>query len=131
MKDEKIVFDNTVLIAVDFDGTLTLSDNFPNSTFEIDKKALEHVSSFQKKGCKIVLWTCRKKHTLELALNVLKENGFIPDYVNEGNGLRNDMDSRKINCDIYIDDRANDGIVDWETISVRIDELLNFRTKQN
>lgn len=60
-------------------------------------------------GDKLILWTCREGDALQMAVDWCEEQGLYFDAVNAnlpdviaffGN------DSRKISCDLYIDDKS-------------------------
>ena len=58
-------------IAVDFDGTI-VENKYP----KIGKPlpfAFETLKAFQKKGCVLILWTCREGELLDEAVVVLKD----------------------------------------------------------
>ena len=93
------------VIAVDFDGTLFEKKRFPG--FGAPKLGLIGTLRYlqRKRGCKLILWTCREGRDLEMALEGCGGVGLHFDAVNEGlPGER--RTSRKINADIYIDDKA-------------------------
>jgi len=101
-----------MIIAIDFDGTLTQDDNMT-----LNMKALEVVKKLMKKHT-CCLWTCREGLYLDAALLALKEQGIEFEWVNDSpytNG------SRKIVADYYIDDRMF-GIWDWNMIE---EHLIN------
>ena len=94
-------------IAVDFDGTLCVSEwpkiGAPNTAL-IDQLKLE-----QKNGAVIILWTCREGRLLKEAVKWLKGQGLTCNYVNRNSPERIRMyksDCRKIGADVYIDDHA-------------------------
>ena len=94
-------------IAIDFDGTLCYSRwpgvGEPNTELIMDLKRRKAL------GDRLILWTCREGDALQTAVDWCKEQGLFFDAVNEnlpdviavfGN------DSRKISCDLYIDDKS-------------------------
>ena len=94
------------IIAVDFDGTLCFS-NWPElgdpNTFLIDYLLQEKAA-----GSKLILWTCRAGTALSDAIVWCHSQGLFFDAINDnlpeiveqyGNN------SRKITCDLYIDDK--------------------------
>ena len=119
-------FDTTVLVAIDFDGTLTKEDRYPDTVFELDEIAIEYAKRIREMGANLILRTCRTDGKLDEALTALESTGLVFDYVNNGNGLRHD-DGLKINADIYIDDKANDGRIRWHRIMSRIELLIRSR----
>ena len=117
-------FNKKVLVAIDFDGTLTESErNLYDYT--IDKKAIKYVKAMQRHGAKIILWTCREDKLLVNAISSLYKNGLICDYINEGNGKR--PDSRKVNADIYIDDKACLTKINWKKYYKAVKQLIKTR----
>lgn len=95
------------VIAVDFDGTLC-ENKYP----DIGKpkfKIINYIKKRKEEGCKIILYTCRCDNDLINALNWCYKQGLTFDAVNDNISeyiTRFDNNSRKINADLYIDDRA-------------------------
>ena len=92
-----------MIIAVDFDGTLCYSNKIPNMAL-ISRLRLE-----QSRGNTVILWTGREGQSLKSALDFLRKNAFIPNFVNQNSPeaiKRLGRDCRKIFADIYIDDKA-------------------------
>ena len=96
-----------LIIAVDFDGTLCYSV-WPG-TGEPNTELISELIYRRKMGDKLILWTWREGDALQIAINWCKDQGLYFDAVNAnltdvislfGN------DSRKISCDLYIDDKA-------------------------
>ena len=95
------------VIAVDFDGTLSLG------TWPQIGPANEELISFlkeqKKKGDKLILWTCREGEALKEAIEWCSREGLEFDAVNDNIPeiiKRYGTNSRKVSCDYYIDDRA-------------------------
>lgn len=107
---------NSYLIAVDFDGTI-VEDAYP----KIGKArafAFETLKTLQKDGHRLVLWTYRKGERLEAAVAFCRENG-LEFYAVNNSFPEEDFDtdhSRKINADIFIDDRNIGGLPGWGEI---------------
>ncbi len=96
-----------MVYAIDFDGTLC-EDAYP----EIGAPR-EDVIGFclaaERAGDKLILWTCRDGADLERAVEWCKERGIVFDAVNANLPeliAQYGNDPRKINADVYIDDRA-------------------------
>lgn len=92
-----------MIIAVDFDDTLQLSNGEPNRVL------ISRLNTEQRKGNTIILWTCREGKRLNEALIFLQKNGFKPNLVNQNSPQAIAMlghDSRKVYADIYIDDKG-------------------------
>ena len=71
-----------MIIAIDFDGTITESNIFP----EIGKArehAFEAIRNLQAVGHKCILWTCRYGSSLIKAINWLAKNNIKMDAYNE------------------------------------------------
>lgn len=104
---------NSLIIAVDFDGTV-VKDKYP----KIGKPqffAFETLKKLQGDGHRLILWTYRKGKRLQEAVDFCKENGVQFYAVNQSfpeeeftPGI-----SRKINADVFIDDRNVGGFVGW------------------
>ena len=96
------------IIAVDFDGTLSLG-KFPacgpanQELVSLIKNILKH-SAIERPW--LVLWTSREGDALKAATDWLAEQGIIFDAVNENPKQPFFGNSRKLFADLYIDDRA-------------------------
>ena len=94
------------IVAVDFDGTLC-EDRYPEIG-EPKQDVIELVQSYQKEGCKTVLWTCRNKEALDAAVAWCEEHGLKFDAVNTNIPEVKELfggDTRKVFADIYLDDK--------------------------
>ncbi|HKL08488.1 MAG TPA: hypothetical protein VJ896_06925 [Bacteroidales bacterium] len=103
-------------IAVDFDGTI-VDHEYP----EIGKPklfAFETLKALQDKGVFLILWTFRAGKELDEAVEFCKKNGIEFYAVNKNypEEIFDDSMSRKINADIYIDDRNIGGFPGWSAI---------------
>lgn len=90
------------IIAVDFDGTITLDSPYP-ITGKPNMNMVNLIKKLQVNN-KIILWTCREGKYLEEALNICSSLGIVFDEVNEN--IDKTSSSRKIYADYYIDDKA-------------------------
>ena len=94
-------------LAIDFDGFL-VEDKWP----ELGEAVLCNfilLEKLQKKGHKLILWTCRCGELLEEAVNLCEVLGLKFDAVNENlpeTIEKYGSESRKISADFYLDDRA-------------------------
>lgn len=109
--------EKSLLIAVDFDGTI-VEDAFP----KVGKKkpfAIETIRMLQDDGHRIILWTYRHGKPLQEAIEFLQKSGIklyavnksYPEEENNPKGV-----SRKINADLFIDDRNFGGFPGWGVI---------------
>jgi hydroxymethylpyrimidine pyrophosphatase-like HAD family hydrolase len=108
---------DSLLIAVDFDGTI-VEDRYP----KIGKPmpfAIETLKMIVKDGHRILLWTYRHGEKLEEAVSFLKSNNVEIYAVNNSfpeEKYTTNMASRKINADLFIDDRNFGGFPGWGLI---------------
>ncbi len=110
----------TLTIAVDFDGTI-VEDEYPN----IGKPmlfAFETLKKLQEKGHRLILWTYRYGKELEDAVAFCKKNDVHFYAVNKSFPEENfdPKYSRKINADLFIDDRNIGGLIGWGEIYQKI-----------
>lgn len=110
----------SLLIAVDFDGTI-VEDIYP----KIGKPkhfAFASLKGLQNKGHRLILWTYRKGTRLEEAVEFCRENGLEFYAVNQSfpEEQYDRAHSRKINADIFIDDRNIGGLPTWGEIYQKI-----------
>ena len=94
-----------MIIAVDFDSTLSLGVRYPEIG-EPNIPLFKWLIDKQAHGDTIVLWTCRGYDShLQEAVDFCKSYGLTFDAVNQ-NPQQITFDSRKIVADMYIDDNA-------------------------
>jgi hydroxymethylpyrimidine pyrophosphatase-like HAD family hydrolase len=116
-----MISENSKLIAVDFDGTI-VEDMFP----EIGKPknfAFQTLKMLQKEGHRLILWTYRYGRKLDEAVKFCQENGIEFYAVNKSfpeEKLNEREASRKINADIFIDDRNLQGFPGWGEVYQKI-----------
>ena len=92
------------IVAVDFDGTLSLDSQYPNIG-RFNTHLYEALMKLKGIGWSIVLWTCREGKELKEAVEWCANNGLKFDAINE-NPPEVPFKSRKVVADMYIDDRA-------------------------
>lgn len=101
------------VVAVDFDGTITKDNKFPENIGVVRdgcKEAIEYI----RQNNKVVVWTCRCGKYLDEAVEFLKANEIEVDGINTDIYPATD---RKIMADVYIDDKnifCNE--IDWYKI---------------
>jgi hydroxymethylpyrimidine pyrophosphatase-like HAD family hydrolase len=104
------------IIAVDFDGTV-VEHKYP----EIGKEmlfAFSTLKALQQKGHKLILWTIRTGTLLDEAVEHCRKNGveFYAVNKNYPEEVLDERTSRKLNVDIFIDDRNVGGFVGWSEV---------------
>ncbi len=105
-----------MVIAVDFDGTI-VEHKYP----KIGKErtfAFETLKTLQKDGHVLILWTIRTGELLDEAIEYCKKNGieFYAANKNYPEEIYDESISRKVNADIFIDDRNVGGFLGWGEI---------------
>lgn len=103
-------------IAVDFDGTI-VEHKYPEIG-KIRPFAFETLKMLQDKGHQLILWTYRSGIYLTEAVDFCKTHGIefyavnnsYPEEVFDGSK------SRKIDCNLFIDDRNIGGLLSWGEI---------------
>jgi hydroxymethylpyrimidine pyrophosphatase-like HAD family hydrolase len=108
------MFDFTgIKIAVDFDGTI-VDHEYPL----IGKEklfAFQTLRELEKLGARLILWTFRAGKELDEAVEYCRKNGIEFYAVNKNypEEIFDDTVSRKIDADIYIDDKNLGGFQGW------------------
>lgn len=105
-----------IKIAVDFDGTI-VEHEYP----EIGKEklfAFQTLKELDKMGARLILWTFRTGKELDNAVEFCRKNGIDFYAVNKNypEEIFDETVSRKINADIYIDDKNIGGFPGWSEI---------------
>lgn len=106
-----------MIIAVDFDGTI-VTHEYPNIGREIPF-AIDTLKRLQNEFQHLlILWTVRSGKELEEAVEYCRAKGleFYAVNANYPEEVFSPDISRKINADLYIDDRGLGGIPDWGII---------------
>lgn len=103
-------------IAVDFDGTI-VEHRYP-AIGEIIPDAFEVLRELQENGHKLILWTVRDGIDLQAAIDFCLDHGIMFYAANESfpNEEFNKYISRKVDVDIFIDDRNIGGFIGWDKI---------------
>ncbi|MES2836008.1 MAG: hydrolase [Bacteroidota bacterium] len=108
---------NGLTIAVDFDGTI-VEHKYPEIGDEM-MFAFQTLKLLQQKGHKLILWTYREGEMLEEAVEYCRQNGLEFYAVNRSypeEEFNPGTSSRKIDADIFIDDRNVGGFLGWTEI---------------
>ncbi len=102
-------------IAIDFDGTIVEND-FPRIGRE-RIFAFDTLKALQEKGFLLILWTCRTGNDLTAAVEFCRQRGVEFYAVNANYDGEDPNDTaRKVDADIYIDDRNLGGLPGWGEI---------------
>jgi hypothetical protein len=103
-------------VAVDFDGTI-VENEYPRMGRPL-LFAFETLKELQKRGFVLILWTLRTGKLLDEAVEFCRQNG-IEFYAVNRNHPEEVMDTdtpRKLEVDIFIDDRNLGGFPGWEEV---------------
>jgi hypothetical protein len=105
-----------IKIAIDFDGTI-VDHEYP----AIGKEklfAFLTLKELDKMGARLILWTFRNGKELEDAVEFCRNNGveFYAVNKNYPEEVFDETISRKIDADIYIDDKNIGGFPGWSEI---------------
>jgi hypothetical protein len=105
-----------IKIAVDFDGTI-VEHEYP----EIGKEklfAFLTLKELNKRGARLILWTFRTGKELDEAVEFCLKNGIEFYAVNKNypEEIMNETVGRKIDADIYIDDKNIGGFPGWSEV---------------
>jgi len=109
----EMISEESLTIAVDFDGTIVEHD-YPRIGREM-LFAFDTLQALQDKGHKLILWTFREGRLLQEAVDYCFQNGISFYAVNRSYPEEISLEgiSRKINADIFIDDRNIGGFPGW------------------
>ena len=113
------------IVAVDFDGTLSLDAQYPNIG-RFNTHLYEALMELKGIGWSIVLWTCREGKELKEAVEWCKMNGLEFDAINE-NPPEVPFKSRKVVANMYIDDSAYMPKTDFYRFVKNIVSMHNYQ----
>lgn len=116
-----MINENAKVIAVDFDGTV-VEHAYPAIGEEM-LFAFATLQKLQEKGHKLLLWTIREGELLEDAVAYCQQNGITFYAVNKNypeEVYEPGITPRKLNADIFIDDRNVGGFLGWGEIYQRL-----------
>ena len=104
------------VIAVDFDGTI-VEHKYPAIGKEM-LFAFATLKALQQKGHKLILWTIRTGPLLQEAVDYCEQNGVVFYAVNKNypEEILDEKTSRKLNADVFIDDRNVGGFMGWSEV---------------
>jgi hypothetical protein len=103
-------------IAVDFDGTI-VEHEYPRIGKEM-LFAIETLKELQKQNHQLILWTYRTGKELDEAVQYCRNKGleFYAINKNYPEEVIDEYTPRKIDADIYIDDRNLGGFPGWSAV---------------
>lgn len=115
-------------IAIDFDGTI-VTHKYPEIGEELPF-AIDTLKMLIADKHQLILWTVREGQLLDDAVQWCKERGLEFWAVNrdypEEERENNNIYSRKLKVDMFIDDRNIGGLPDWGTIYRMIKENKTY-----
>jgi len=105
-----------IKIAVDFDGTI-VEHEYP----KIGKEklfAFRTLKELEKQGARLILWTFRTGKELDEAVGYCRQNGIEFYAVNKNypEEIPDETVSRKIDADLYLDDKNLGGFPGWSEV---------------
>jgi hypothetical protein len=105
-----------IRVAIDFDGTI-VEHEYPDIGAE-KLFAFETLREMQKRGFRLILWTYRTGKELEEALEFCRQRGVEFYAVNKSypEEVYDETVSRKIDVDLFIDDKNIGGFPGWSQI---------------
>lgn len=122
------------VLAIDFDGTIV--DNKYPAIGKPKLFAFETLKKLQKKGFVLILWTYRSGRSLQESVEFCRQEGIEFYAVNKSypeEDYSEDI-SRKINADVFIDDRNVGGFIGWVSIYRELlgedEELRQLKSKK-
>ena len=104
-------------LAIDFDGTL-VEHRYPAIGAEIPF-AVDTLKMLQAEGYRLILWSVREGSLLDEAEEWCKKRGLTFYAINKNypeETIEDDLYSRKLKADLFIDDRNIGGLPDWGVI---------------
>lgn len=114
-------------LAIDFDGTI-VEDAYPRIG-KAQPFAFETLKKLESKGYRLILWTYRHGQRLEEAVEFCRKNGIEFYAVNssfEGEVFDGNTQSRKLDADIFIDDRNLGGFPGWGEVYEIVTQKIEF-----
>jgi hypothetical protein len=115
-----------MIIAIDFDGTIAKITDNPIFPGELIFGADTYINKLHEDGHYIIIWTCREAYNQHICELYLKKYGIHYDRINanaEGHFNFFSHDCRKINADLYIDDKGLYPLPSWKEIYDRIQAM--------
>lgn len=113
---QQFINNNSKTIAIDFDGTI-VEHQYPRIGKEM-LFAFATIKELQKKGHKLILHTYRTGALLNEAVEYCRQNGveFYAVNKNYPEEVITEDTPRKLNVDVFIDDRNVGGFLGWSAV---------------
>lgn len=126
----KPMIEGKLYVNLDFDGTITTEQDDNFGKYELRPFCKEAIELLHRTGkVHFGIWSCRSEPQMKTAKVFLKETGLY-DYMEHFNGDFPEVEdlwknpTRKSSADIYIDDRAMWGEINWYEIYLKIMALV-------
>lgn len=105
-----------IKIAIDFDGTI-VEHEYPKIGRE-KLFAFRTLKELEKQGARLIMWTFRTGKELEEAVEYCRQNGIEFYAVNKNypEEVLSENVGRKIDADIFIDDKNLGGFPGWSEV---------------
>lgn len=114
-------------IAVDFDGTI-VEHRYPAIGPELPF-AIETLKRLHEERHRLILWTVREGRLLDEAVRFCQQRGLTFYAINSNYPEESPLHAtytRKLQADLFIDDRNLGGLPDWGIIYRMVHEGLTF-----
>ena len=114
-------------IAVDFDGTI-VEHRYPAIGPELPF-AIETLKRLHEERHRLILWTVREGRLLDEAVRFCQQRGLTFYAINSNYPEESPLHAtytRKLQADLFIDDRNLGGLPDWGVIYRMVHEGLTF-----
>ena len=114
-------------IAVDFDGTI-VEHRYPAIGPELPF-AIETLKRLREERHRLILWTVREGRLLDEAVHFCQQRGLTFYAINSNYPEESPLHAtytRKLQADLFIDDRNLGGLPDWGIIYRMVHEGLTF-----
>lgn len=105
-----------MVIAIEFDGVI-VEDKYP-AIGEEKPFAFDTLKKLRKRGHTLILWSRRTGHLLDEAVEFCQQHG-MEFYTANKSYPEEELDkdvSRKVNADLFIDNRMQSDLPDWGAI---------------
>ena len=110
-----MAFLNRPILACDFDGTIRKGKRYDDEGTQLMPNCKRIIENLFYNGCRLIIWTCRNKYSLDFVKAVLKKHDILQyfEQINENVEEIQWWNTRKIYADYYIDDLNLGGFPGW------------------